>query len=83
MHTNSKTKQGNLYHLGSNKNSASAITPTIMQWEIYMYPFLLNTINILIIKKYCYKVQLGEAIVVPNTSASLQTRLAAETHLLK
>jgi hypothetical protein len=44
-------KEGNLYHLDNNKNAMSAITPTIMRWEIYIYLFIFNTIIILIIKK--------------------------------
>jgi hypothetical protein len=53
-----KAKQGNLYHLNNNKNSVSAITPTIMQWvkKLYMYhthihAFIVNTISILITEK--------------------------------
>jgi hypothetical protein len=57
MNTNSKTKQGNLYYVGSNEKSASAITRTIMRRKICIYIFLLNTIIILIIKKYYYTVR--------------------------
>jgi hypothetical protein len=37
-----------------------------------------NTINILIIRKYSYEERLRETVLVPNTSASQQITLAAE-----
>jgi hypothetical protein len=52
MHTHKrKTKQGNSYHLDNNKKSTAAITPNIMQREKNIDISILNTINILIVKK--------------------------------
>jgi hypothetical protein len=51
---NQNTKQGNLYYSDNNNNLIGAITPT----TIYIYIYMFNTINILIIKTANFKVRL-------------------------
>jgi hypothetical protein len=42
---------------------------------------MLNTIYILIQRKYRHKIRVRETVLIPDTSASLYTTSAAEAHL--
>jgi hypothetical protein len=46
----------------------------------YIHALILDTIIILIINKYHYKIRLRETSLASNTSASLKITSAAETH---
>jgi hypothetical protein len=53
-----------------------------MQQGKKKHKFILSIINISIRRKIHYKALLRKTVLVPNTSVSLQTTLAAEAHLV-
>jgi hypothetical protein len=77
IHTKGKDKTRQLCNLDKNKNSISTIAPVIMRREKYIHTFILSKINILIIRKNQYKILLRKTVLVPNTTTSLKTTLAA------